>query len=68
VAFKLFEQVANQGEGGASWRLGEMCTNGTGVKQDLEKAEYWYQKALSQGYLPAKESLMELKKKSSNNL
>jgi hypothetical protein len=54
AAFELFEKCSKQGEGGASWRIGEMYTNGLGTNQDFVKAEHWYKTALAQGFFRRK--------------
>lgn len=41
--------LAVQGDVAAQWRLGQMYYKGEGVRQDYEKAAFWYEKAAAQG-------------------
>lgn len=61
TAMMIFEPLGNGGEGGASWRMGEMYAKGLGVEKNVELAEQWYRKAVAQGFLPAQKSLESLK-------
>ena len=48
-AFFLFEKVANQGDARGQNEIASMYLNGSVVKQDYEKAVYWYEKSAKQG-------------------
>lgn len=57
---KLFQvqlQLANGGNAGAQYSLGEMYEQGLGTRADLEKAYQWYEKAAAKGDIRAKHKL-----------
>ena len=62
-AVKYFEKAANQGFANAQFFLGVCYAGGEGVTEDLQKAKYWYQKALANGEEDAKKALEELNSK-----
>lgn len=53
LAKTYFEQSAQLGNGNSMYNLGLLYQNGTGVKQDLETALAWYQKAADNGSIDA---------------
>ena len=53
-AFKIYEELASNGNANAQYALGLMHAKGNGVIQDYKKAVYWYEKAAIQGILEAK--------------
>ena len=59
-AFMLYQQVAKMGNPTGQFNLGWMYQEGIGVSQDLELAEYWYQKSANQGYDSAIDALNEM--------
>ena len=48
-AFYWFQKVANQGDDGAQFSLGDCYYTGNGIEQDYKKAAYWYKKSADQG-------------------
>ncbi len=50
-------KAAEQGDEVAQYNLGVMYYLGDGIKQDYEKAFYWFQKAAEQNYAPAQYNL-----------
>jgi uncharacterized protein len=61
-AAEWYRKAADKGYPQAEYRLGVLYENGYGVDQNLKEAEKWYKKASMHGFLPAKESLMNMKK------
>ncbi len=53
LARTYLEQSAQLGNGNSMYNLGLLYQNGTGVKQDLETALSWYQKAADNGSVAA---------------
>jgi TPR repeat protein len=49
AALKLLRPLAEQGNPGAQYNLGQMYRNGRGVPQDLGEAIKWYRRAADQG-------------------
>lgn len=49
IAVRYFEQAANLGEGWGIYNLASCYAGGIGVRQDDEKAFFWYQKAGEKG-------------------
>ena len=49
-AFEKCTQKAEQGDANAQTVLGFMYYEGDGIKQDKQKAVYWYTKAAEQGF------------------
>ena len=47
-AHKWYEQAANEYYAVAQYMLGIMYTDGLGIKQDLDKANFWFKKAYGQ--------------------
>jgi len=47
--FKFQQKLANKGHAHAQYKLATMYESGSGTKQDLEQAKYWYDKASSAG-------------------
>lgn len=58
--FTYQKKMADYGNPEAQVKLGEMYEEGHGTEQDYEKARQWYQKAVDQGYEPAKNKLVKL--------
>ena len=56
-AFRLFKELAEQGDAGAQAMLGGMYANGEGVPQDYREAVAWYRKAAEQGHAKAQSGL-----------
>ena len=56
-AFKGFLPLAEQGDVDAQFKLGYMYDFALGMPQDLEKGEYWYQKAAENGHIVAMNNL-----------
>ncbi len=48
----------------AQYALGNMYRNGHSVKQDLNKAVEWYQKAADQGHVLAQSALLAIQRES----
>ena len=59
--FSLWEKSAEQGFAVAQNNLGTCYTKGQGVRQNHEKAVYWYTKAAEQGNENAKNNLNKLR-------
>ena len=57
TAFKFWLPLAEQGDADAQFNLGNMYTNGHGVKQDDFEAVKWYRKAAEQGHANAQANL-----------
>lgn len=57
TAFKEFLPLAEQGDVEAQFKLGYMYDFALGMPQDLEKGEYWYQKAAENGHIVAMNNL-----------
>jgi len=53
TAFQEFKGLAEQGNGFAKNRLGELYRDGKGTDQNFEAAAAWFQKATDDGYLRA---------------
>ena len=53
TAFQEFKTLAEQGNGFAKNRLGELYRDGKGTDQNHEEAAAWFQKATDNGYLRA---------------
>jgi chemotaxis protein histidine kinase CheA len=53
TASRLFQPIANAGNGDAQTLLGVMYYDGKGVAQDYSKAIKWYRKAANQGHAEA---------------
>lgn len=51
------EPAAKNGHAGAQFLMGEMTWNGWGVREDDEKAAYWYAEAAKQGHAAAQYKL-----------
>lgn len=51
-ALRLYRQAAEQGDPVAQYQLGLMHELGRGVSPDSDEAEYWYGRAVGQGYCP----------------
>ncbi|MDO9795484.1 SEL1-like repeat protein, partial [Glaesserella parasuis] len=49
AAFPIFKELAEQGYSAAQFNLGNMYSQGQGVRQDYHQAVKWYQKAAEQG-------------------
>jgi len=47
-AFKIIEEKAKEGAPWAQLRLGICYVNGWGTEKNIEKAEFWYKKAMEQ--------------------
>ena len=47
-AFKIYEELASNGNANAQYALGMMHQKGDGVIQDYKNAVYWYEKAAIQ--------------------
>ncbi len=55
--FKVQQQMAETGDAGAEYNLGEMYEQGLGTKPDRKAAYNWYKKAAKQGDFRAKHKL-----------
>ena len=55
--FHMQAQLANGGNAGAQYSLGEMYEQGLGTEEDLQKAFVWYEKAAAKGDVRAKHKL-----------
>ena len=53
AAFKRFLEAAKAGDLGAQFMLGNLYSDGDGVKKDRDAALYWYRKAYRRGFGPA---------------
>ncbi len=56
--------AANDGHGESQFNLGYMFENGQGVERSIERAIFWYEKAIQQGYAEAGPRRQLLKGKS----
>ncbi len=56
-AFRLFLKAAKAGDVGAQLNLGNLYSDGTGVKRNRAKALEWYRRAYRQSYGPAASNL-----------
>tara|TARA_Y100000588_G_C14053428_1_gene838278 strand:- start:42 stop:527 length:486 start_codon:yes stop_codon:yes gene_type:complete len=56
-AFRLYRQLAEEGDVMAQNSLGWMYANGEGVVEDDAEAVYWYRKAAEQGFAAAFQAL-----------
>ena len=56
-AFRLYRQLAEEGDVMAQNSLGWMYANGEGVVEDDAKAVHWYRKAAEQGFAAAFQAL-----------
>lgn len=56
-AFKLFKPLAEEGDAGAQFWLGQMYDLGKGVPQNLAQASLWYRRAAEQGNVMAQHNL-----------
>lgn len=61
-----FEQAAELGHPEAQINMGLAYQNGEGVERDLEKAAYWYGKAVEQGNGMARIALDDVHRRSDN--
>lgn len=59
-AVKEWRDPAKKGDADAQFNLGQAYKLGRGVKQDLDVAASWYQRAAKQGHLQASDSLGHL--------
>jgi len=57
TTYRLWKPLADQGDAGAQYNLGDLYDYGQGVPQDYAQAAYWYRKAADQGYAPAQNNL-----------
>lgn len=48
-AFKLYINLAEEGNAIAQSKIGRMYDDGTGIEEDLSKAAFWYEQAAMQG-------------------
>ena len=63
-ALKYYSLVAERGNGDALLRMGQIYENGfLGVKKDLQKTIYYYEKAIEQGYKNLELNVTKLNKK-----
>ena len=53
-------KMAERGAVESQYKLGYMHETGSGIKQNLNKAKHWYEKASAQGFQPASNRLMYL--------
>ena len=62
-AIEYFTIAAERGHAEAQYML-EICyRNGWGLSEDIEKARYWFQQAINQGYTLARQALDDLNKR-----
>jgi TPR repeat protein len=59
-AFALIEDVARSDDPEAQYILGDLLSDGIGVKENYRKAAEWYEKAALSGYTPAQMALAEV--------
>ena len=52
-AFALYREAAAQGAPEAEYQLGLMYELGIGTERDVHAANYWYERAVGQGYCPS---------------
>ncbi|MDK4684235.1 tetratricopeptide repeat protein [Kingella negevensis] len=57
TAFKIWSELANQGNAVTQHNLGVMYEQGQGVAQNYQQAVQWYQKAANQGHAKAQGNL-----------
>jgi len=57
IAFPIYERLAEQGNAGAQYNLGQLYRKGQGVRQDNKEAIKWYRKATDQGHARAQYNL-----------
>lgn len=57
AAYKIVDELANQGNARAQNALGEMYASGSVVQQNDKKAVDWFEKSASQGFSLAQHSL-----------
>ncbi len=57
ATYERLNELAEQGDGDAQFRLGVAYENGSGVPQDSAKAFAWYRRAAAQGYAYAQYAL-----------
>ncbi len=55
-----FQMLADNGDGQAQFRLGQMHATGKGVPQNFDTAVMWYRKAAAQGHAAAASELTKL--------
>ena len=60
AALLLSRPLADQGDAGSQWMLGQMYENGRGVPRDYVQAVNWYYKAAGQGYAAAQYGLGDM--------
>ena len=60
-AFKVWRPLADGGDARAQYSLALMYTRGFGVDRDLDEARRWAEKAVAQGYAPARDMLRMLR-------
>ena len=49
----LIKRSAEKGYSSAQFQLGTLYRDGTGLKRDLKKARFWFEKSADQDYIPA---------------
>ena len=59
-AYRIFTDIPFEGFVAAQINLGQLYSQGIGVKKDLDKALEWYRKAAEQGNEFAKEKVTEI--------
>ncbi|MCT7541895.1 tetratricopeptide repeat protein, partial [Aliarcobacter cryaerophilus] len=57
TALQIFEELSYKNNANAQYNLGNIYSNGYGVKQDYKKAIEWYEKAAAQGFAAAQYNL-----------
>ena len=62
LAFHIWKVLAEKGDFRAQRDLGLMLQRGAGIKKNLERAAFWYEKAATQGSTLAQFNLAEMKR------
>jgi hypothetical protein len=57
TALREWRPLAEQGDAGAQFNLGQLYVNGQGILQDHVQARQWYEKAAAQGHADAEVNL-----------
>ena len=62
-ALDVWRPLAEDGDARAQYSLGLMFEQGLGTKADLKQAEFWYDRAVQQRYVPAQAALRAVRAK-----
>ena len=58
-AFRIYKELAENGNAAAQHRLAKMFDDGDGVESDISQAIFWYQQAANQDYINSQWNLAE---------